>query len=102
MLPQAHQANGAVYAFWINALPSKGAGVLFGRIGSVLMPEERSADIDTEFDFCLAESILKKRRGAPRAKPVRRPSTLLGALSSSKGNPEQRPRLEAAACVEGS
>tara|TARA_B000000441_G_C21729851_1_gene345415 strand:- start:249 stop:695 length:447 start_codon:yes stop_codon:yes gene_type:complete len=30
-----------------------------GKIGSIIVPEERSLDIDTEFDFQLAENIIR-------------------------------------------
>lgn len=61
-LPPAWQLNGCVYAFSIDGL-MEGAGkggqsLLFGRTGAVVMPRERSIDIDTPVDFAAAEALL--------------------------------------------
>ncbi len=58
-LPPAHQLNGAVYAFRADRLPDDGVALLYGRSGAVLMPPERSIDVDTEFDFAVAETLLR-------------------------------------------
>jgi N-acylneuraminate cytidylyltransferase len=58
-LPEAYQLNGAVYAFDVDALPDEGVSLLFGDRGAVVMPPERSVDIDTEVDFALAEALLE-------------------------------------------
>jgi CMP-N,N'-diacetyllegionaminic acid synthase len=60
-LPKAFQLNGAVYVFRIEKLPESSNSLLFGRSGAVLMPAERSVDIDNEIDFMVAEELLKKR-----------------------------------------
>jgi N-acylneuraminate cytidylyltransferase len=58
-LPEAYQLNGGVYAFDVDALPDGGVSLLFGETGAVVMPPERSVDIDTEVDFALAEAVLE-------------------------------------------
>jgi len=58
-LPEAYQLNGAVYAFDVDAVSEEGASLLFGTPGAVVMPPERSVDIDTEVDFALAEALLE-------------------------------------------
>jgi len=58
-LPEAYQLNGAAYAFDVDALPETGVSLLFGETGAVLMPPERSVDIDTEVDFAVAEAMLE-------------------------------------------
>lgn len=61
-LPEAFQLNGAVYAFSMSGLPATGPGVLFGNIGAVTMPAERSIDIDEKQDFMITEQLLKQRK----------------------------------------
>jgi N-acylneuraminate cytidylyltransferase len=61
-LPPAYQLNGAVYAFHVDRLPVNSPALLFGRSGAVVMPPERSVDIDREIDFLTAEAILRSRR----------------------------------------
>ncbi len=56
--PEAWQLNGAVYAFDIDKLPAEGVSVLFGRIGALTMPPERSLDIDNNVQFSIAEVLL--------------------------------------------
>ncbi len=60
-LDHAFQLNGAVYAFQADRFPDKGSAVLFGRCGAVLMPKERSVDIDDPLDFMLAELLMARR-----------------------------------------
>lgn len=62
-LPEAYQLNGGVYAFDVDAVPDEGVSLLFGNSGGVVMPPERSVDIDTEVDFALAEAVLEAERG---------------------------------------
>lgn len=62
-LPEAFQLNGAVYAFDVDAVTDEGISLLFGTAGAVLMPPERSVDIDTEVDFAIAEAILEANDG---------------------------------------
>jgi len=58
--PEGYELTGAVYAFEIDALPDEGSSLLFGDSGAVTMPRERAVDIDTEFDFQLAELLLSE------------------------------------------
>ena len=58
-LPEAYQLNGGVYALRIDALPDDEHGLLFGRSGSVLMPPERSIDIDTRLDLHVARQLVE-------------------------------------------
>jgi len=62
-LPEAYQLNGGAYAFDVDALPETGVSLLFGETGAVLMPPERSVDIDTEVDFAVAEAMLEASEG---------------------------------------
>jgi CMP-N-acetylneuraminic acid synthetase len=41
-------------------LDSSSPSLLVGRCGAVIVPEERSFDIDNEMDFLTAETILKE------------------------------------------
>lgn len=60
-LPIAYQLNGAVYISKVEDLKNSGKEVLFGKIGAVIMPSERSVDIDNQIDFWLAEIIKKNQ-----------------------------------------
>jgi N-acylneuraminate cytidylyltransferase len=60
-LPSAYQLNGAVYAFDISKMPAGTNSLLFGRTGAVIMPDERSIDIDHAMDFAMAEMMLESR-----------------------------------------
>jgi N-acylneuraminate cytidylyltransferase len=60
-LPKAYQLNGAVYAFRVEHLSESSNSLLFGRTGALIMPPERSVDIDNEIDFMVAEELLKRR-----------------------------------------
>lgn len=61
-LPEAFQLNGAVYAFRIDRLLPDSPSLLVGEVGVVLMPSERSVDIDDDLDFEIAETIVRKLR----------------------------------------
>ena len=58
-LPQTFRPNGAVYIFNSKDF-IKYNGFNFSNFGSVLMPHERSLDIDTKEDFLKAEEIYSK------------------------------------------
>lgn len=60
-LPKAYQLNGAVYAFAIGSITNDTVSILNGKQGAIIMPKERSVDIDEAIDFDLVETILKKR-----------------------------------------
>jgi N-acylneuraminate cytidylyltransferase len=57
-LPPACQLNGAVYAFVADRLSVDCPGVLFGRIGAVMMDRVRSLDIDDALDFLVADALI--------------------------------------------
>ncbi|WP_137286124.1 acylneuraminate cytidylyltransferase family protein [Halorussus salinisoli] len=58
--PDGYELTGAVYAFEIDRLPPDGTSLLFGEAGAVTMDRERAVDIDTEFDFQLAELLIEE------------------------------------------
>lgn len=60
LLPEAHQLNGAVYAFVMDNLPADAVGLLFGKTGAVTMERERSFDIDDKWDFVIANALLEQ------------------------------------------
>jgi len=61
-LPPAFQLNGAVYAVRMDRLLDESEiGLLVGNAAAVLMPAERSIDIDTAQDLLVAEALLRAR-----------------------------------------
>ena len=62
-LPPAYKLNGAVYAFRYSRIPQNSQAMLYGRCGAVIMPNERSVDIDTELDFKIAELMIGEMNG---------------------------------------
>jgi len=58
-LPPAFQLNGAIYAFLIDGLVTSTNSLLFGNSGAIIMPPERSTDINTMIDILHAESMIK-------------------------------------------
>ena len=56
-LPAAFQLNGAVYACSVASFPETGVTMLYGRMGAVVTPPERSFDIDSEFDLRVANYL---------------------------------------------
>lgn len=59
-LPKAYQLNGAVYVFRASLLAQETKSLLMGKLGAVLMPRDRSLDIDDRVDFTMVEALLKK------------------------------------------
>ncbi len=57
--PPVYEYNGAVYVIRAASLQTAG-NMKFNRILKFVMPDERSVDIDTQFDFDVAEYLLKK------------------------------------------
>jgi CMP-N-acetylneuraminic acid synthetase len=57
-LPKAYQLNGAVYVVRVDLLAAESRSILVGRVGAVVMPRERSQDIDDSVDFIIAEALL--------------------------------------------
>jgi CMP-N,N'-diacetyllegionaminic acid synthase len=60
-LPKAYQLNGAVYVFRADLLAQEAKSLLVGKLGAVLMPRDRSQDIDDSVDFAIVEALLKNR-----------------------------------------
>jgi N-acylneuraminate cytidylyltransferase len=58
--PKAYQLNGAVYVFRANLLARETQSILVGKLGAVLMPRDRSQDIDDIVDFTIVEALLAK------------------------------------------
>ena len=58
-LPKAYQLNGAVYVFRANMLDHETRSLLLGKPAAVVMPRERSQDIDDRVDFAVVETVLK-------------------------------------------
>ncbi len=61
-LPKAYQLNGAVYVFRAALVAHEARALLVGRMGAVLMPAERSHDIDDYLDFKIVETLLEKSK----------------------------------------
>jgi N-acylneuraminate cytidylyltransferase len=59
-LPKAYQLNGAVYVFRASLLAQEANSLLVGKLGAVLMPRERSQDIDDNIDFTIVTALLKE------------------------------------------
>jgi len=60
LLPPAYRLNGAVDALRCRAAPAE--GMLFGGdMRGYVMPEARSLDLDTEFDFAVLELLFEQR-----------------------------------------
>lgn len=55
LLPDVYRPNGAIYVFGVDWFRRNG-GLATDKIGAVVMPEERSIDIDTLADFERAEA----------------------------------------------
>ncbi len=58
--PSAFQLNGAVYAFRADRLRPEHPSILFGRTAAVVMPPERSVDIDGPLDLVLAQTMVER------------------------------------------
>lgn len=59
--PPAYQLSGGAYAFKYGGFPSSGPAVLFGAIHPVVVPRERSLDIDDEVDLRVVEAMITSR-----------------------------------------
>lgn len=60
MLPKYYRENGAVYYIKRELLNKKDEKMFLKGCFAYIMPQERSVDIDTEFDFKIAELYLKE------------------------------------------
>ena len=62
-LPNAWELNGAVYGINVeNFSKHDGINLLFGNTSAIIMPEERSVDIDNLFDLDIVEKIMINKR----------------------------------------
>jgi CMP-N-acetylneuraminic acid synthetase len=61
-LPKAYQLNGAVYVFRAKLLAHESESLLAGKLGAVLMPRDRSQDIDDNLDFIIVEALIKESK----------------------------------------
>lgn len=59
-LPPAYQLNGAVYAFRADRLRLDHPSILFGNTAAVVMPPERSVDIDGPLDLLVAQALVAR------------------------------------------
>lgn len=57
--PSVLTITGGCYATWPKHIKSA-KGLLDGRIGAIIVPQERAIDIDTQFDFDVAEALAMK------------------------------------------
>lgn len=61
--PPAYQLSGGAYAFDLDKLPDAGLAFLFGRVRPVIVPRERSVDIDDEVDVRVVAARLNDASG---------------------------------------
>ncbi|MFQ5957521.1 MAG: cytidylyltransferase domain-containing protein [Candidatus Brocadiales bacterium] len=57
--PKVYSMNASVYAIWRDVLMSRDS-LFTGNVKAVIMPPERSVDIDREIDFDFVEFLIKK------------------------------------------
>ncbi|MDM5351411.1 acylneuraminate cytidylyltransferase family protein [Lysinibacillus sphaericus] len=57
-LPMSYQLNGAIYLSKVGVIDEKTVGLVNGNIGAIVMPKERSIDIDHPIDLLVAEVIV--------------------------------------------
>jgi CMP-N,N'-diacetyllegionaminic acid synthase len=62
-LPAAYELSGGVYAFWRDNLRDPANEILCGEIKALIVPPERSLDIDTVMDLAAAEALLDRGKG---------------------------------------
>ena len=84
-LPQAFAINGAVYVNQCRTLSEQTSLVPPGALGFV-MPPERSLDIDTAWDFHLAELLMRARFG-PATEPMMNSKVLPGGSAEMPTGP---------------
>lgn len=57
-LPEAYQLNGAVYIVKASKINQESIGLVIGKTGAIIMPKERSVDIDDSVDLIIAETLI--------------------------------------------
>lgn len=60
-LPEAYQLNGAVYIVKTNKINQDSIGMVIGKTGAIIMPKERSVDIDHKIDLLVAEALINDK-----------------------------------------
>jgi CMP-N,N'-diacetyllegionaminic acid synthase len=68
--PEAYQLSGSAYAFRCDHFPPTGLAVLFGRIAPIVVPPERSVDIDDANDLRVVEAMLAASPAHASSGPV--------------------------------
>ncbi len=61
LLPPTYFLNGAVDVFWNKTVIEKNS-LYSGNVHGHIMPVERSIDLDSEFDFAIAEALLQRMK----------------------------------------
>ncbi len=61
LTPRAFQLSGNAYAFRCADVPPEGLSVLFGNSAAIVVPRERSIDIDDATDLQVVEALLAMR-----------------------------------------
>jgi CMP-N-acetylneuraminic acid synthetase len=51
-----------VYVFHAKLLAHESESLLVGKLGAVLMPRDRSQDIDDNLDFIIVEALIKESK----------------------------------------
>jgi CMP-N,N'-diacetyllegionaminic acid synthase len=62
--PRCYDMNGSIYV-WTRAALVKEPSVFYSTTRLLVMPEERSVDIDTQLDFLFADFLMRRRIEAP-------------------------------------
>lgn len=57
-LPKSYQLNGAIYLTKVGIIDENTVGLMNGSIGAIVMPKERSIDIDHPIDLLVAEVVI--------------------------------------------
>ncbi|MGR5064416.1 acylneuraminate cytidylyltransferase family protein [Photobacterium sp. DNB22_13_2] len=57
-LPQYYRLNGCIYAFDVVSFKMNKGTFYSDTVKAYIMPSERSVDIDTQVDFCFAETLI--------------------------------------------
>jgi N-acylneuraminate cytidylyltransferase len=60
-LPESFQLNGGVYVVRSDAVLKSDGPLLLGTSAAVVMPPDRSVDLDTDLDFQIAEALIANR-----------------------------------------
>lgn len=61
-LPKAYQLNGAVYAIKVSKIDKNSVGMVMDNTGAIIMPKERSIDIDHKIDLLVAEALINEQK----------------------------------------